>query len=49
VKGINNRQKTIVKPRENVQKYLVQQKNLQKFTSADRRKLVGRGSLRKNK
>jgi len=26
VKGINNRQKTIVKPRENVQKYLVQRK-----------------------
>jgi hypothetical protein len=29
VKGINNRQKPIVKPRENIQRYLSQQKNVQ--------------------
>jgi hypothetical protein len=30
MKGINNRQKTIVRPRETVQKFIVQQKRIRK-------------------
>ena len=30
MKGINNRQKTIVRPRETVQKFIVQQKSIRK-------------------
>lgn len=48
MKGINNRQKMTVKPRESVQKYLSQQKNLQKFTTTGVKKQAGR-FLRKNK
>ena len=49
VKGINNRQKSIVKPRESIQKYLSQQKNLQKSLATGRRGFKQKNSAKREK
>ena len=49
MKGISNRQKMIVKPREIVQKYVSQQKDLRKSVSPERSRLAKRRDARNNK
>ena len=41
MKGVHNRQKMVVRPRETVQKYIIQQKSIQTGKAANRRD-VGR-------
>ena len=49
MKGINNRQKMVVRARENVQKYISQQKNLRKSNVLEERGAVGRQVDKKKK
>jgi hypothetical protein len=48
MKGISNRQKMVVKPRESVQKYVSQLKVLRKSMSPDKVRRVGRKERRGN-
>lgn len=43
MKGLNNRQKTVVHSRETVQKYLVQQKSVRKGKGQIQRQTGGKG------
>ena len=49
MKGISNRQKMIVKPRESVQKYVSQLKDLRKSVSPETGRLAKRRDARNNK
>ena len=49
MKGISNRQKMIVTPRESVQKYVSQLKNLRKSVSPERSRLPKRRDARNNR
>jgi|GEM_PF-1433107 hypothetical protein len=49
MKGISNRQKMIVKPRESVQKYVSQLKDLRKSVSPETGRLAKRRDVRNNK
>ncbi len=49
MKGINNRQKTIVKPRESFQKYVSQQQNLRKNLNTEQHRFITKSLGRKHK
>ena len=49
MKGIGDRQKTIVKPRENVQKHISQQKNFQKSNANAAGRSVRKENVRRKK
>ena len=49
MKGISNRQKMIVKPRESVQKYVSQLKDLRKSVGSERGLAVKRRDVRNKK
>lgn len=49
MKGINNRQKMIVRPRESVQKYLDQQKTLRRIRTTGQKDAIEKRYSRKAK
>jgi hypothetical protein len=49
MKGVHNRQKMVVRPRETVQKYIIQQKNIQAVNSSNRREVGRKGYASKGK
>jgi hypothetical protein len=46
MKGISNRQKMIVKPRESAQKYVSQLRNLRKSVTSDRSRSANRKDVK---
>ena len=49
MKGVHNRQKMVVRPRETVQKYIIQQKTVQRGKSTIRREIGRKGFAAKGK
>jgi hypothetical protein len=49
MKGVHNRQKMVVRPRESVQKYVIQQKSIQTVKGSDRRVVGRKGYASKGK
>ena len=49
MKGVHNRQKMVVRPRESVQKYLTQQKDVQRVKASNRREIGRKGYGAKGK
>jgi len=49
MKGVHNRQKMVVRPKESVQKYLIQQKAAQGMRASKRREIGRKGFAAKGK
>jgi len=49
MKGVHNRQKMVVRPRETAQKYIIQQKTVQRGKASGRREIGRKGYAAKGK
>jgi hypothetical protein len=49
MKGVRNRQKMVVRPRETVQKYIIQQKSIRTRKDLNRREIGRKGYASKEK